>query len=325
MEVNETVVTESSSVGVQQVEQAPAVVVEEFSGKERDKWLAEETDFPPKQKLTEAESSPAEKEAKESDSPADKAAEKQPEVAEKPAESAPAEPPQEKREMTESEKRIKQLLADNKVLNQRLSQIEHAREKPQEQKAEQVPEKPDPEKYETLDEYFNALADWKVNVALTVERQRVEEEHRKAQTAEAEKSARDQWNTRITEARTKHADFDAVALDPELPVADGSAIDWWVMNSDKGAEVLYYYGQHREELVKLNAMGPVAAARELARVEAEIDKPVVPAQPRVPKAPPPPSEASTKGHADPVAAALAAGDFATYRRLKDAEERGSST
>jgi hypothetical protein len=114
-----------------------------------------------------------------------------------------------------------------------------------------------------------------------------------------------------------------VALDPELPVAENSAIDWWVMNSEKGAEVLYYYGQHRDELVKLNAMTPILAAKELARVESEVDKPATPVRQKVPQAPPPPSEVVAKGHTDPVAAALANGDFSTYRRLKDAEERGS--
>lgn len=323
------VLTESSTVGVQNTAVEPEIVVENFTGKQRDKWLAEETDFPVSKKDGKAESSPADKEAEKSDPPPDTKADKDPESAEEVAAAAAAKTQQEQREIPESEKRIKKLLSDNKILQQRLESIEKGKVQPKAPEpttTEQLPSKPDPEKFQTMSEYLEALTDWKTNTALATERKRVAEESSKAQATAAENASREQWNGRVTEARTKHADFDTVALDPDLPIAANSTIDLWVMNSELGADVLYYYGQHREELVKLNAMPPIAAARELARIENEIAKPAaaIPVRAKVPQAPPPPTEVHSKGSTDPIAAALQAGDFATYQRLKNAEERGSS-
>jgi hypothetical protein len=251
------------------------------------------------------------------------------ETAETAAESAAAEPSQSQPKGSEAEKRIKSLLSETKLLKQRLAQLEVERGAPPTQAAskpaaegEKALERPDPSKFETLGEYFDALSDFKVESALRTERQRQAQEWEQSQAQQKVQVEREQWNSKIDGARKRHPDFDTIALNPDLPVAEGSAIDWWVMNSEHGAEVLYHFASNPDQLEALNRMPPLEAAKALAKVEFEMTDAPAPVQRQVPKAPPPPREANTRGQVDPIAAALAAGDFGTYRRLKDAEERG---
>lgn len=316
------------------VEEAPSasepVIVEEFTDTERQKWLDTPTPFPGKE--AEESAPPADKKEAESEAPpastegADKKSE----------DSAPPEPVQDKKPKTEFEARFREVMADNRILKQRLTEMEkkipaptpkvEAAPSPQ---GEVRPQRPDPEKYKTAPEYMEALADWKVGEALHAERMRVAEEGKKSQASQREQAERENWGAKVEAARAKHPDFTETALNPDLPVAVGSAIDWWVMNSEHGAEVLHYYGKDFKaggDLIhKLNAMPMILAAKELARVESEVTKAPVSARPRVPQAPPPPSEANnTRGSVDPMARAIANGDFDAYSRLKNAEERKRS-
>jgi hypothetical protein len=318
---------------------SPVPIVEELTDKQRDKWLKEPASYPKPAKRERApkvshstdkaeSSTAAAAEPAKSDEMAASSSATSPEKvesAESAAESAAAESTQvEGKQPSEAEKRIKSLLSDNKLLKQRLSQFEKpALAKPEASlEAAKDPQRPDPKKFETLDEYFEALSDYKVNLALSGERKRVATEQQQSQQQHQMRVEREQWNSKVGEARKKHADFDTIALNPDLPVAEGSAIDWWVMNSEHGTEMLYHYGQHPDQLEALNQLSPIEAARELAKLEVSLLTPSKPAPAAIPKAPRPPSEANPNGKADPLAAALQAGDFSTYRRLKDAEERG---
>lgn len=301
-------------------------VVEELSGKGREKWLNEAADFPkppaPKtsQDANKAESQPAAVEAPKSDEKAESSPAT--EVAETTPDSATGEPTQEtgKKEMSEHEKRIRSLSADVKLLKQKLSQYEQpAASKPATTEQSADPQRPDPAKFETMDQYLEALSDYKVEKALIGERQRVAKQQQDDQQHRQVNQEREQWNSKIGDARKKHTDFDSVALNPNLSVLEGSAVDWWVMNRPNGAEVLYHLGQNPELLESVNQMPAHEAAYELARIEMELSAPPKPAP--LPRAPRPPTEATVKGSVDPLAAALQAGDFSTYRRLKDAEER----
>lgn len=307
----------------------PVPVVEELTGKGREQWLKEPADYPkppkkskapkPSQDAKSADSQPA----TESDDKADSSTAPSPEkaeVAETASDSATDDKTQvEGKQPSEAEKRIKSLLAETKLLKQRLSQYEQPPAPKTDQSPKADPQRPDPTKFETMEQYLEALSDYKVEKALVAERERVAQERQEHRQQSQMRVEREQWNNKIVEARKKHADYDDVALNPDLPVAEGSAIDWWVMNSEHGAEVLYHYGKNPDQLEALNAMPPIEAARELARLEISLLTPPKPAP--TPKAPRPPSEANPTGKVDPLAAALQAGDFATYRRLADAEER----
>jgi hypothetical protein len=95
----------------------------------------------------------------------------------------------------------------------------------------------------------------------------------KADQAKAQPETPQLVRQRADEARRKYADFDQVALNPNLPILKGSVVERWIMESELGMDVAYYLGQHTDELGKLNAMTPVDATRELTRLEDRLRQP----------------------------------------------------
>jgi hypothetical protein len=94
-----------------------------------------------------------------------------------------------------------------------------------------------------------------------------------AEQAKAQAETPQLVRQRVNEARSKYADFDQVALNPNLPILKGSVVERWIMESELGMDVAYYLGQHTDELGKLNAMTPIDATRELTRLEDRLRQP----------------------------------------------------
>lgn len=171
------------------------------------------------------------------------------------------------------------------------------------------------------------------------------------QAAQAEQVIRDNWQGKVVKARASHADFDDVAFPKDadgnqaLHIPQGSIGDAFVLDSEYGAEVMYYLGSHLEEAQRIFAyntdakgqitgykMNPLQQARELYKIEAQLAIPVTakppvaevpPSVPQAPpKLPPPPTELSARRSApvDEAEAALARGDTAGYMRVVNARE-----
>lgn len=119
------------------------------------------------------------------------------------------------------------------------------------------------------------------------------------------------WAKRTEESRKQHDDFDDVALDPEGPgkhISRGSVVDQWILESDLGAEILYHFGNDLDDLLRYGKLSPVAAARELTKLEAKLTKGTTqddsdsPPNPpkrevKVTRAPKPASEVGGRGNA----------------------------
>lgn len=162
------------------------------------------------------------------------------------------------------------------------------------------------------------------------DRTREAERSKAKEVAEVNKVIEKQWVESVKMARTIHEDFDAVALDPTLPILQGTVADSFVLESAHGTEVLYYLGQHRDELDRINKLNPIAQARELVKIEMKIaspektdkvekiEKTEVAPKP-VSKAPPPSREVGTRtvSHTDEAVEALNAGDFESYQRVQN--------
>jgi hypothetical protein len=182
-------------------------------------------------------------------------------------------------------------------------------------------------KYKIYAEYQKDWSNWVMKEAVREARAAASEHTTTAQkqqeTARAQAIIAEVWNGRVTEARTKHADFDAVALNPELPIKQGSITDAFILDSDHGAEVLYYLGKNPAELTRIQVLNPLAQARALFSIEntfsvAPAAKPAASAKP-VTKAPPPPHQVSGKPAAqlDEVEQAVKEGDQEAFARLEN--------
>ena len=86
----------------------------------------------------------------------------------------------------------------------------------------------------TYEDYTDARADW---------RWQMKQAQAHAQTREA--AFRDQ----VTAARAAHADFDALAFAPQLPISPVMAHA--IRESDRGAELLYHLGSHPDVALEL--------------------------------------------------------------------------
>ena len=186
---------------------------------------------------------------------------------------------------------------------------------PAEEPAEDA--EPAEDDFDTYADFTKAYTKWAIREEQRQEKQREREareqkvagEKTKADSeakaaAEAEqKQAKERWDSKLEEAREKHPDFDAVALNPQVkitPVMAAVAQDY-----DEGAELAYRLGQHPEEAARIAELtvlpenptpGQIRKAfrdayREFDRILSKLSSPEASrGTPAPPAAPPPKSQ-----------------------------------
>lgn len=153
-------------------------------------------------------------------------------------------------------------------------------------------------------------------------------ERNQAEIVEFNKGVETKWKGMVAKAEEVHGDFKEVALSDDLAknITMGSPVDEWVLQSEVGAEMLYFLGQNRDELKRINALSRPAQHRELAKLEEKLSATGVEAEKPKPKivssALPPTREVGGKGTAsgDEEEAALrkaADGDPSDYIALQN--------
>jgi hypothetical protein len=308
-----------------------------WTGDERSEWLKsgkipvakpkKEASAPSKQNLSE----PAKK-ADESDAP----------------ESEPGEDQQERTEVRKpsaAERRIKQLLAKTKQLEEQIAserrghgKEEKAAEPQQGKKAEGSTElRPCPKiddkkpeggaKYSDFDEYLQDLAKWSKEEAVA-EFKRDQAETNKKTAEEAEfKGKQEKWAKGVEEFAKDHADFQELTFDDadfmdKIPA--GSSVDRFILESDSGPALLYHLAQNPDEIKRiLRISGTPLQYAELGAIASGLNgKSSKPPAKKLTSAPPPVSEVGGKGTAagDPIESAVKRGDFASYFKAQNAKE-----
>jgi hypothetical protein len=146
--------------------------------------------------------------------------------------------------------------------------------------------RPRADAFQSHEEYIEALTDWKLDQR---EQQRAQHD---AQTREAtaRQTAQQQWAAREAEGRDTYDDYDEVVSRLSLAETIAPLVADTFRESDVGAALLYYLGQHPKEVSHLNSLPPLAAARWLGQLELRVGMP--------PAANPPPRRApATSGAA----------------------------
>lgn len=114
--------------------------------------------------------------------------------------------------------------------------------------------KPTPDQFQDYGEYIEALTDWKTDQKLAAaEQKRQQAEQQRAAEAEFQR-LHTSWEQRKQAARTKYPDFDAVALEASTAIPPGSLVDGWILEHKAGADVLYHFQKHPDELSDLLAL-----------------------------------------------------------------------
>jgi hypothetical protein len=257
-----------------------------------------------------------------------------PAAAETPAKTAPDSEPDDKQETGEEEhdeaatgrgssrqRKIDRLVKENTELQQRVLALEQkplAAEEPGQKPKAPADGKPKLEDYQTLEDYQEALTDWKLD-----------DRERKRQAAEAEREAREAsekvqaaWSKQVKAASKVHEDYEDVIDTVKAPEGPGvAAARQAMLEDDNGAEILYYLAKHPADMKRIAALSPVSAVREIGKLSASFTPAPENGKPKVtgaPKPPPPsgrPSKVTSESLDDPEVVK----DYARWEKLRRAQ------
>jgi hypothetical protein len=123
---------------------------------------------------------------------------------------------------------------------------------------------PQSDSYSDYGTYTRDLIKWQIRAA---QREDAAEAAKAAQQTAAQAKAA-AWNDRVVAASAAKPDFQAVAMNVDLPVSPvmGEAIT----DSDIGADILYYLGQNPAEAARIAKLSDVAQIREIGKLEARL-------------------------------------------------------
>jgi len=173
-------------------------------------------------------------------------------------------------------------------------------------------------KYASYSDYEAARDEWLQNEAIRKFQETTSKTERERQQREAAETISREWNKRIVEAEKELPDFREVALNPDLTIKAGSVVDVFILDSPVGAKVLYHLGKNPAELDRINALNPIAQARELTKIELKVSGSAGSSSSArsVSQAPRPPHQVSGKGTVtkDAVEEAIEKQDVQTYMR-----------
>jgi hypothetical protein len=166
----------------------------------------------------------------------------------------------------------RQLEYERSLRNQSKGDREEIQPKDKNSQAQAADGRPDPNNYETNAEYLDALTDWKLEQKEKAKEQKAKEEDRQ----KAEQKRLSDHQKRIAEFAKVQTDFaeafesfkDALGLDEDFRVSKG--LDDALVDNENGPAVMYELFKDPELFERINAMSPIAAAREVGKIEARL-------------------------------------------------------
>lgn len=249
--------------------------------------------------------------------PAEEADEEEPEKKETGKDETPAEKETWPQKQSRYAKRITELTRDREMALRKAADLEAEvaalKGKPKEDGAVPKGERPKAENFETYDDYIVALGEW--SAARTIEERT--KKSAKKEEADTRSETEIRFQAQIETAKSEIEDFEKVVFDPKLPISqDMMSV---LKESDRGAEVLYYLGQHPEEAGRIYPLSPIGAAKELGRIEERLEKkPAVPAPKKkvISEAPEPINPVEDSGHVDKEPHEMSNAEYRRWRLKK---------
>jgi hypothetical protein len=178
--------------------------------------------------------------------------------------------------------------------------------------------RPVAEDFKSYDEYVEALVSHRYE----------QREQAKAQ-AEAQKQAQaaavtqqSAWDERKAKVVVEHPDWEEVVGEAAIPVS--RAMHDAILTSEHGPAIAYELASHPDEAKRISALPPLAAAREIGKLEAKFEaKPTPePEKPKVSKAPKPPTPVTGGAKATPdIHDESFASDYSAWEKVRNAQLR----
>ena len=217
------------------------------------------------------------------------------------------------------QRRIDRLTRENEELKRQIAgKAQPPQDKPSEPAA---PGKPKLEDFQTLEQYQEALTDWKLDQR---EQQRKEAEARTA-AEEAVRKEQETWAKREKAARKAHDDYDDLMETVQIPAGPGVlAARQAMLEDENGAEMLYYLAKHPAELERIAGLSPASAILAIGKLSASLTPATDNGKPRITGAPkpPPPSGRPTRTVSDSVDDPAVQKDFTRWAKVRTAQIKG---
>lgn len=222
------------------------------------------------------------------------------------------------------ERKLERALAEIEELKRQVTgeSVKPPQDKPSE--PAQAAGKPKLEDFQTLEEYQEALTDWKLD-----ERERLQKESQ-ARTAQedAVRTEQEKWAVKEKAARKAHDDYDDLIDTVVIPAGPGvRAARQAMLEDEHGAELLYHLAKHPDELQRIAALSPASAVLAIGKLSAKFDTPPATetnGKPRItgaPKPPPPSGRAGKTASDDPNDPDLQK-DFKRWAKAREAQIKG---
>ncbi len=126
--------------------------------------------------------------------------------------------------------------------------------------------KPDKEKFATHDEYIEAVAEWKADQKFKA----IQEEQRQNSLKEAAQRKQNEHFSRLEAFKESVDDFDDVWGSLKVPLT--LAMSETIKESDLGPDLMYALAKDPKECARIAKLTPLAAARELGKLESKVSK-----------------------------------------------------
>lgn len=127
--------------------------------------------------------------------------------------------------------------------------------------------KPSLDNFDTFEDFNEALLDWKINQNSAERDAKVKVESENQRRSELSKT----HISRADKFREVMPDYDKVIGNlSDVDFAVASDVVDTIMTSDLSAQLTYYFGNDIDELERINELSPLAAAREIGKIEAKL-------------------------------------------------------
>lgn len=162
--------------------------------------------------------------------------------------------------------------------------------KPEQAQAQPADARPQREQFADYESYVEALADWKADQRFSArERERQQQEaFRRAQTEQL--SVAQAHKEREAKFVASVEDYQEKVNNPNLRISDVMAQA--ILHSELGPQVAYYLGNNPDEAERIAALPPIAAVKEIGKLETKVATPTKPKS-----SAPPPIEPIKRGSA----------------------------
>ena len=160
---------------------------------------------------------------------------------------------------------------------------------------------PTPDQFATYEDYLDARAAFKAEQTYKALREKERQEAKEEATKAAEEKEEQSFKSKVEEFKAKTPDFEDTVRNPDLRI---SKVMYEAMReTEVGPQIAYHLGKNPQESARIAGLSPIAAIKEIGKLEAKFSKEPAPTvqTKTISDAPEPTSivQGTTNGQKDP--------------------------